>query len=315
MGPDRPSHGPHSDATIAANPVSESQRPARPAPPRPSTEGQPANPGPLEPSDAPALPERASVTGPGHAAGRGRERRGALRSGPAFVREASALRRSSERGRAMLWSRHVNRPIGAWIAYALLPTRVTPNMVSVAGTFLHLVGALLVVVAPVPVPPAVALAAFVSWELALALDNADGLLARARNAASPFGAWFDQILDFVNHTAVIAVLVAVAAQALPLTGPQAGVLGVLALSGNLLLLFASAQRNALLGTRPALGEDQMVRLRPLLALRNLTDYGAFLAAASLGLLWPPLLIAALIVSSGLSAALVAVQVAINWPRG
>jgi phosphatidylglycerophosphate synthase len=233
----------------------------------------------------------------------------------AFLREADLLRRSSERSQAMLWSRHVNRPIGAVIAHALLPSRVTPNMVSIVGSLLHLAGAVVVVLSPVPVPPVVALVAFVTWEFALALDNADGLLARARGVASPFGAWFDQILDFMNHTAVIAALVVVAARTVPLSGPEAAILGTLALAGNLVGLFASAQRNALLGTEPALGEAEMSRLRPLLALRHLTDYGLFIAVASVGLLWPPLLLAALIVSPGLSAALVAGQVAINWPRG
>jgi phosphatidylglycerophosphate synthase len=233
----------------------------------------------------------------------------------AFLREAAQLRRTSERSQAMLWSRHVNRPIGAIIAHALLPTRATPNMVSIVGSALHLAGAAVVVASPVPVPPVVALVAFLIWELALALDNTDGLLARARGLASPFGAWFDQILDFMNHTVLLGALVIVAARAVPLGGPEAAALGMFALAGNLILLFASAQRNALLGTTPALGEAEMSRLSPLLALRHFTDYGLFIAAACLGLLWPPLLVAALIISPALSAGLVAGQVAINWPRG
>lgn len=317
MGPDRPNRGSHFDGAVAGQPFPEpspvaSVRVLQVAGATATGDiGLFAAPDALDPVDDPLADARAG------GGARGRERGGTDRMSDlsAFLRGAAALRASSERGRAMLWSRHVNRPVGAWIAYALLRTRVTPNMVSVAGCLIHLLGALVVVTSPVPVSPAVAVVAFASWELALALDNADGLLARARDTASPFGAWFDQILDFVNHTAVIAALVAVAAQAVPLSAPQAAILGTLALAGNLVLLFASAQRNALLGTQPALGNDQMARLRPLLVLRNLTDYGAFIAAASLGLLWPPLLIVALVVSSAMSAGLVAVQVAINWPRG
>ena len=233
----------------------------------------------------------------------------------AFLREAHALRLRSERSQAMIWSRRVNRPLGAIIAQGLLPTSVSPNSVSIAGLIVNLVGAVLVLAAPVPAPVPVVVAVFVVWQLALALDNTDGLLARARAESSPFGAWLDQILDFVNHSAVVISLTAFVARAFAFRDVELAVFAPLVLAGSLIGLFASAQRNALLGTQPALRPTARARLRiPFLAL-HLTDFGLFIAVACVGLAWPPLLLAALITYPVFITTSVVVQVAINWPRG
>ncbi|HEY9286448.1 MAG TPA: CDP-alcohol phosphatidyltransferase family protein [Candidatus Dormibacteraeota bacterium] len=231
-----------------------------------------------------------------------------------FLREAHRLRLASERSQAMFWSRHVNRPLGAIIALTLLDTRVSPNTVTIAGAIVQLLGAALVLASPLPVPVPLAVTVFLVWQLALTLDNTDGLLARARGAASPFGAWLDQIIDFVNHSAVVAALVAFAARAFAFGAVEASFFATLVLAGSLIGLFASAQRNALLGTKPALQPATQARLRIPLLARHLTDYGLFLAVASAGLVWPPLLLLALVVTPVLVTTSVAVQVAINWPR-
>jgi phosphatidylglycerophosphate synthase len=237
------------------------------------------------------------------------------RSRGSFLREAHMLRLRSERSQARLWSRHVNRPLGAIIAQALLGSRVSPNAVSVVGAIVTMVGAALVLASPAPAPIPLIIAVFVVWQLALALDNADGLLARARGKSSPFGAWLDQILDFVNHTAVIVSLVAFEARAFTFGTVEVAVFSTLVLAGSLIGLFASAQRNALLGTEPALGRAGQGRLQiPYLAL-HLTDFGLFLLVATAGLAWPALLLVALVVFPVLVTTSVAVQVAINWPRG
>jgi CDP-diacylglycerol---glycerol-3-phosphate 3-phosphatidyltransferase len=243
-----------------------------------------------------------------------KQRRSSPRSLAAFLRDAHALRLRSERSQAMFWSRHVNRPLGAIIAQGLLNTRVSPNGVSIVGAIAFLVGAAMVLVARVHPPLALIVVVFVVWEFALALDNTDGLLARARGASSPFGAWLDQILDFVNHSAVVGSLVAFALRAFDLGAVSASVFTTLVVAGSLIGLFASAQRNALLGTKPALHQAAQARLRiPFLAL-HLTDFGLFLAVASVGLAWPPLLLVALALSAMLITTSVAIQVAINWPR-
>ena len=230
----------------------------------------------------------------------------------AFLQDAAALRRRCERSQAMIWSRYVNRPLGAFITQALLRTTVSPNAVSLTGVFTTMAGAALVLVAPTPAPALVAIAVFCLWEFSLALDNADGFLARARGTASPFGAWLDQILDFVNHTAVAGSLSVFVARALSLQAPVAALLASLVVCGSLITLFASAQRNALLGTEPALTPRSEARLRPLLLGRHLTDFGAFLALASIGLVWPKLLLVVLVTSAAVNIASVGGQLLINW---
>ncbi len=236
------------------------------------------------------------------------------RSVSAFLREAHALRLRSERSQARLWSRYINRPLGAIIAQGLLATSVSPNCVSVVGAIVNLVGATLVLVAPAPAPVLLVVVVFVVWQLALALDNTDGFLARAREESSPFGAWLDQILDFVNRAAVIVSLSAFVARALAFPAADVAVFAPIVLAGSLIGLFASAQRNALLGTRPALRPAAQARLHiPYLAL-HLTDFGLFLAVACVGLAWPPLLLVTLALYPVFVTASVATQVAMNWPR-
>jgi phosphatidylglycerophosphate synthase len=214
----------------------------------------------------------------------------------------------------MFWSRYVNRPLGAIFAQGLLHTRISPNAVSITGACIDLVGAALVLAAPAPAPAPVVLAVFLVWEISLALDNTDGLLARARGQSSAFGAWLDQILDFVTHLAVAGSLAAFLARALVLRPALSALLAAYVVAGSLIGLFVSAQRNALLGTEPALDPASAERLRPLLLGRHLLDFGAFLAVAAVGLLWPPLLGVALVVWPTFVVASVAAQVVINWPR-
>jgi phosphatidylglycerophosphate synthase len=230
------------------------------------------------------------------------------------LREAEALRRRSERHPALFWSRRVNRRIGAIIALLLLRTRVTPNEVSIAGLVAQLGGAALVLLAPTPAPLSTVVLVFLIWQLGLSLDCADGQLARARGSGGPFGAWLDQILDFVTHTAVTGSLVIFGVRALGLGAVEAAAVAILALAGNLIGVFASAQRNALIGTRPAIDASANTGFRVLLLGRHLIDYGAFLAVWSVALAWPPLLLPSLIAAAILALAAVITQVGINWPR-
>ena len=224
------------------------------------------------------------------------------------------MRRRSDRHPELFWSRRVNVRIGAIITLFLLRTRVTPNEVSFAGLFANLGGAVLVLLAPAPAPLSTVIAVFLIWQFGFSLDCADGQLARARGSATPFGAWLDQILDFVTHTAVTGSLVIFGVRALGLGAVDAAAIASLAIAGNLIGLFASAQRNALMGTRPAIDPSVHTVFRRLLLGRHLLDYGAFLAVWSVALLWPPLLLPALAVAALLVITAVIAQVAINWPR-
>ncbi|MBA2382243.1 MAG: CDP-alcohol phosphatidyltransferase family protein [Chloroflexi bacterium] len=206
----------------------------------------------------------------------------------------------------------MNRRIGAFIALALEPTRVSPNVVSVCGLLVTLAGATIVAFAHRSISPLEVGAVLVIWQFAFSLDCADGQLARIRGQSSPFGAWLDQVLDFLSHTVIFASLTVFAVRTSEFDEAYGAAFGAMVVSMSVLQLFASSQRNALMGTAPALEAGGPGRLQILGLGRHLTDYGATLALAALLLLWPPGLIAFLVVSAVLNGATVAGQIAINW---
>jgi phosphatidylglycerophosphate synthase len=228
-----------------------------------------------------------------------------------FIGRADSLRRRTDQSPGLLWSRNVNRRIGGLITLALLDSRVTPNMVTMASLACHLLGAVVVLTAPAPAPLGVVLGVFVIWQFAFALDCTDGQLARVRGIASPFGAWLDQVLDHVAHTAVICALVVFVVRGMGLPAAESAALGAIAVGCNL-ISFAAAQRNALLGTTPAVDASRNPRLAMLIHTRQLTDHGVFLALASIALVSPPLLLIVIAFFSVATAGVVLGQVALNW---
>lgn len=229
----------------------------------------------------------------------------------AYWRGAEDLRQRAEKGRGLFWIRRVNRRIGALVAYALLPTTISPNWVSLAGLAVHSAGALLVATADTPIGIGHLLGALVLFQVGFSLDCADGQLARARGQTSAFGAWLDVVLDFVSHGVVITVLVAYVVEVLAIESEIAAGLagGLVALS--ILQLFASSLRNAVMGTERAITP----RRRSVAIMefgRQLNDYGAFLFIAAVLLAWPIAELAFLIVTGLFNGAAVAGQVAVNW---
>jgi phosphatidylglycerophosphate synthase len=228
-----------------------------------------------------------------------------------FIARADSMRRQTDQSPGLFWSRHVNRRIGSLITLALLDSRVTPNMVTIASLACHLLGAAIVLMAPTPAPIGIVLGVFVIWQFAFALDCTDGQLARVRGIASPFGAWLDQVLDHVAHTAVICALVVFVVRGMGLPAAESAALGALAVGCNL-ISFAAAQRNALLGSTPAVDPSRNPRLAMLIHTRQLTDHGVFLALASIALVSPPLLLIVIAFFSVATAGVVLGQVALNW---
>lgn len=228
-----------------------------------------------------------------------------------FIGRADSLRRRTDAGPGLFWSRNVNRRFGAMITLALIDTRITPNMVTIASLAFHLLGATIVLLAPAPAPPAIALGVFVIWQFAFALDCTDGQLARVRGVASPFGAWLDQVMDHIAHTAVIGALVVFVVRGEGLPAPESAALGALAVGCNL-ISFAAAQRNSLLGSSPAVDPGRNPRLAMVIHARQLTDHGAFLALASISLVSAPLLLVVLVLASVATAGVVLGQVVLNW---
>ncbi len=97
--------------------------------------------------------------------------------------------------------------------------------------------------------------------------------------------------------------------------PDAGaavLLACIAVSLSLLQTFSTWQRAELIGREPPVGRRPSPRLLALYAVRHLLDYGWFLFAASVLLLWPPGLLAFLVFSALLQALYVAAQILLSW---
>ena len=93
-------------------------------------------------------------------------------------------------------NRTVYHPLAHRLAAALVPTPVTPNMVSVFGAFMVVAAAVLY--ALVGTPWAIALGFFLhlAWHV---VDGADGALARMSGRASPSGEIVDGMCDYFGH--------------------------------------------------------------------------------------------------------------------
>jgi phosphatidylglycerophosphate synthase len=101
--------------------------------------------------------------------------------------------------RYLAFERWLNRPLAAIVVRMAYPTRITPDqltiiafIVSTAAAFLFSRGT-----------PRSSLWAAVLVQLTLVLDCADGMLARAKNQCSRYGAYFDLFLDRISDFAVL----------------------------------------------------------------------------------------------------------------
>jgi phosphatidylglycerophosphate synthase len=231
--------------------------------------------------------------------------------------QLEAFRRANTRSGTTLYSWHVNYRLGALVARPLLSTRATPNQLTLLAMLVNLAASVYVGLAG-RASLAVAAVALVGWQLGYALDCADGQLARARGASSPFGAWLDQCADFVSHVAVLTAMAVVLSHAPWMTAPRAAALAGIVGGANLFVLFATSQYNSLLGETGDVERhaDRGRRgwLRRFEGLRELTDYGAFALVAALCLPWPHALLVVVVAAGMFHAAAVVGQIALNWRR-
>ncbi|MDR6789324.1 phosphatidylglycerophosphate synthase [Sphingomonas sp. BE138] len=100
-------------------------------------------------------------------------------------------------------NRTIYHPLAHRLARALVPTPITPNMVSVAGAVMVMVTAVLY--AWVATPAAIALGFFLhcAWHV---VDGADGALARMSGRASPSGEIVDGLCDYAGHGVLYLLL-------------------------------------------------------------------------------------------------------------
>jgi phosphatidylglycerophosphate synthase len=96
--------------------------------------------------------------------------------------------------------RYLVRPPASLIVRAVFGTKLTPNHLTLTSFFLALVAGLVYTVGR---PPFFALGGTLAM-LSTIFDNADGMLARAKNMATRYGAFLDLFLDRIADFAVLA---------------------------------------------------------------------------------------------------------------
>ncbi len=139
-----------------------------------------------------------------------------------------------------LVSRHLNRKISRPMTRLLAPTGITPNQV----TFISFLLALLA-------SAAFALGSRVLGgllaQLSSIVDGVDGEIARLKGLASPFGAFYDAVLDRYADAVIILGMVLWAVRFG--SWPGAWPLGLLALLGSLMVSYTAARSEASTGVR------------------------------------------------------------------
>lgn len=109
-----------------------------------------------------------------------------------------------------LWSNRVLiHPASRRLVTALIPTGVTPNMVSVSGVLAAIAAAAAYTLPPWPWAPFAGLACHWAWHV---LDGADGDLARRTGTSSTYGELVDGVCDYLGRIILYVALAAFCAR-------------------------------------------------------------------------------------------------------
>lgn len=135
----------------------------------------------------------------------------------------------------------IYHPLARRVAQALVPTPVTPNMVSVAGAALVIAAGVLYAFVGGVAGVTLGFVLHLSWHV---VDGADGMLARMSGRASPSGEIVDGLCDYAGHGALYVMLGMVLDDALG-WGAWAIVLGA-GVSRAVQSVFAESQRRTYL---------------------------------------------------------------------
>ena len=175
-------------------------------------------------------------------------------------------------------ARGVIAPVVEPIARALLRMRITPDMVTLTGTTLTVLTALILIPAGRFVPAIILLGLFVS------ADVLDGTMARLSGTQGPWGAWFDATLDRVADGAIFGGLLIWAAwNANTLTTMLAWV----CLVGGAVISYAKARAEAVNATANggiAERAERMILLGLGAIAQQFVDWGMTAALAVLAVL-------------------------------
>lgn len=127
-------------------------------------------------------------------------------SGKTMGKAADEARPGKPRELEDFLNRRVFHPLSRRLAVALVPTFVTPNMVSVAGAALVIAAGLFYAgLSGLSFTAAVAIG-FTLHMLWHVVDGADGDLARMTGRASPFGEMVDGVCDYASHALLYLLL-------------------------------------------------------------------------------------------------------------
>lgn len=100
-------------------------------------------------------------------------------------------------------NRRIYHPLARILARGLVPTPVTPNMVSVAGGLLVALAGIFYTQLSWPAAALLGFAAHALWHV---VDGADGMLARLTGRASPIGELVDGVCDYASHMFLYTLL-------------------------------------------------------------------------------------------------------------
>lgn len=100
-------------------------------------------------------------------------------------------------------NRYFVHPMSRALAQALIPTPVTPNMVSALSVVMMSCGCACYVLLPWPAAPLAGLVFHVGWHV---FDGADGELARRTGRSSPIGEIVDGVCDHLSHLVLYLTL-------------------------------------------------------------------------------------------------------------
>jgi phosphatidylglycerophosphate synthase len=195
-----------------------------------------------------------------------------------------------------LFSEAVSQRIGALLAMWAYRTGLAPTALTVANLVIGVAVSITVVAAADSSGPGwpIGLLALVGWQLAYALDCADGQLARVTDRTSPAGARVDVLCDVAVQIAVVAALSATAVGQQPDTPTWL----VAVFAGTWMVNLVTSVLQS--GSQAA----SMVTSRslPVRLIKLIRDYGAVVALAGLVLTlapqWTVLLVVAFSVING-----------------
>jgi phosphatidylglycerophosphate synthase len=184
-----------------------------------------------------------------------------------------------------LFSEAISQRIGSRIAVVARRHGLSPTALTILNLCLGLLTAFVVIAAAGPVahgrvPGAlVGLIALAGWQLAYALDCADGQLARGTGQSTAAGGRLDVLCDVAVQSALVAALSATAKAQEP--GTPAWLLSAFAATWMVNLVTSVMQQG---GQAPSMVTSRSLAVRTVKLVR---DYGAVVALAGLVLIVAP----------------------------